>query len=116
MRKRNGTAARTATCRRCRATLRSVKSVAAGIGRVCARLERRDKAAAAAAGYRPHQLASALELIEDAAIIAMPAPGLFVAVSTDGAEFYEVTADTCGCKAAENGRQCYHRLAALLAA
>jgi hypothetical protein len=115
MNKRHAVATKTATCRRCRATLRSTKSVACGIGPVCERNERRERAAAAA-GYKPHQVESAVELIEDGAIVAMPTPGLFVAVSTDGSEFYECTAESCGCKAAENGRQCYHRLAALIAA
>lgn len=105
----------TATCRRCRATLTDPRRVARGIGRTCERKERQE-AAVAAAGYKPHQIASAIELIEDGAIVPHSIPGRFVVVSSDGTEFYETTRDTCGCKAFANGRRCYHRAAVLLAA
>lgn len=107
-------ATRTATCRRCRATLRSASSAARGIGAHCERMERRE-AALAAEGYKPHQVESARELIEDGAIVPLR-DGRFVVVSTDGSEFYETTAHTCACPAFEASRRCYHRAAVLLAA
>ena len=113
MAKRNTT--KTANCRRCHALLTDPRRVALGIGRTCERNERREQAIKAE-GYKPHQVASALELIEDGAIVPMTIPGRFVVVSTDGSEFYETTAHTCACPAFEAGRKCYHRAAVLLAA
>ncbi|TDC58574.1 hypothetical protein E1281_01075 [Actinomadura sp. KC345] len=77
-------------------------------------MERRE-AAIREAGYKPHQVESARELIEDGAIVPLHGD-LFVVVSSDGSEFYETTAHTCGCPAFEAGRRCYHRAAVLLAA
>jgi hypothetical protein len=105
---------KTAHCKRCRSLLTSARSVARGYGDHCWRLERRERAAAAA-GFKRHQVASALELIEDGAILPLR-PGLYVVVSTDGSEFYEATPHSCACKAFEAGRLCYHRAAALMVA
>lgn len=103
------TAPKTANCRRCHALLTDPRRVAKGIGRRCEQQERREDALRAA-GFKPHQISSAAELIEDAAIIPLRG-GLFVVVSTDGSEFYETSTETCACPAFESGRKCYHRAA-----
>ncbi|MGH3587084.1 MAG: SWIM zinc finger family protein [Pseudonocardia sp.] len=108
------TTTKTANCRRCHALLTNPRRVALGIGAHCERMERRE-AAVQAAGYKPHQIASAQELIEDGAIVPLR-PGLFVVVSSDGTETYETTSKTCGCPAFESGRKCYHRAAVTLLA
>ena len=104
----------TATCRRCRATLTSARSVARGYGDRCWTLKRREDAVQAA-GFKPHQVASALELLEDGALIPLR-PGTYIGVSTDGMDTYVCTAETCTCAAFEAGRRCYPRAAVLLAA
>lgn len=61
--------------------------------------------------WQTHQVASALDLIADAAILPL-GTGAYAAISSDGAERYTCTPGTCTCKAAENGRRCFHILAA----
>lgn len=107
MAKRNGT--ETTNCRRCRALLTDPTRVAKGIGRRCEQQERREDALRDA-GFKPHQISSAAELIEDEAIVPLR-DGLYVVVSTDGSEFYETSTETCACPAFESGRKCYHRAA-----
>jgi len=64
--------------------------------------------------FTARQLDQARELIEDAAIIPAAIAGLFYAVSSDGEDVYEVTAEACSCPAST---ECYHRAAvAILAA
>ena len=58
--------------------------------------------------FTARQVDQARELIEDAAIIPGAILGLFHAVSTDGTEIYETTAETCSCPAS---KECYHRAA-----
>jgi hypothetical protein len=71
------------------------------------------RAMEALAAFTARQLEQARELIEDAAIIPGH-DGLFYAVSSDGEDVYEVTAEACSFPA---GRACYHRAAvAILAA
>jgi hypothetical protein len=67
--------------------------------------------------YKPHQIASARELIADAAIIPLRSV-IFIAVSTDGTETYKTAPTACTCPAGLKGSRCYHQLAArmLLAA
>ncbi|MFE0801099.1 DUF6011 domain-containing protein [Streptomyces sp. NPDC058812] len=102
-------------CLRCGRTLRSTKSQAAGYGPTCARHIRR--AATDLTGYKPHQINSARELIEDGAIVPLRSV-VFIAVSTDGTETYRTAPTACTCKAGLKGTRCYHQLAArmLLAA
>jgi hypothetical protein len=108
----------TGTCQSCGRRLTSAASIARGRGPKCSAKVRRAARLVVdlidAAGYKPHQLVSAVELIEDAAIVPLPVAGAYVAVSTDGHEFYECTAHTCGCPAAEHDRKCYHRLSATI--
>lgn len=84
-------------CLRCGRALRSAKSIATD--------------------YKPHQIASARELIADAAIIPLRSV-IFIAVSTDGTETYKTAPTACSCPAGVKGSRCYHQLAArmLLAA
>ncbi|MGW4042968.1 DUF6011 domain-containing protein [Streptomyces sp. NPDC004721] len=102
-------------CLRCHRVLRSAKSIAAGYGPTCARHIRR--APVDTSDYKPHQIASARELIEDAAIIPLRSI-VFIAVSSDGTETYKTAPTTCNCPAGLKGSRCYHQLAArmLLAA
>jgi hypothetical protein len=105
-----------AKCLKCHRTLTSAKSIAAGYGPTCARKVRHTSADLA--DFTPSQIASAHELIEDAAIV--PLRGLvFRTVSTDGAELHLTHPATCNCPAGRrSARPCYHQLAArmLLAA
>ena len=102
-------------CRRCHRLLRSAKSIAAGYGVKCAAKVR--NAAGDLADYKPHQINSARELIEDGAIIPLRSV-IFIAVSTDGTETYRSAPTGCTCPAGLKGSRCYHQLAArmLLAA
>ena len=102
-------------CLRCRRPLRSAKSVATGYGPKCRTKVRHS--AVDLSDYKPHQIASARELIEDGAIIPLRSV-IFVAVSSDGTETYLSAPTTCNCPAGLKGSHCYHQLAArmLLAA
>ncbi|MFE9448305.1 DUF6011 domain-containing protein [Streptomyces sp. NPDC006739] len=102
-------------CLRCGRTLTSAKSQATGYGPTCARHIRH--AQVDATDYKPHQITSARELIEDGAIIPLRSI-VFIAVSTDGTETYKTAPTGCTCPAGLKGSRCYHQLAArmLLAA
>jgi ribosomal protein L37E len=102
-------------CLRCGRTLTSAKSQATGYGPTCARHIR--NAHVELTDYKPHQIASARELIEDGAIIPLRSV-VFIAVSTDGTETYKTAPTGCTCPAGLKGARCYHQLAArmLLAA
>lgn len=63
--------------------------------------------------YKPHQITSARELIEDGAIIPLRSV-VFIAVSTDGTETYKTAPTACSCPAGVKGSRCYHSLAARL--
>lgn len=98
-------------CLRCGRTLRTAKSQAAGYGAKCAAKVRHS--AIDTSDYKPHQIASAQELIEDGAIILIRG-NVFAAVSTDGTETHLVHPAACNCKAGLKGTRCYHQLAARL--
>jgi len=102
-------------CLRCGRTLRTAKSRALGYGAKCAAKVRHS--AVDLSDYKPHQITSARELIEDGAIIPLRSV-VFVAVSTDGTETYKTAPTACSCPAGLKGSRCYHQLAArmLLAA
>jgi hypothetical protein len=105
----------TATCRRCRATLRSAKSVAKGIGPVCARNEKREQAAQAA-GFKQATIDKAKALIAERAIIRMRGR-FFQVISSNGIDRYLTAPTTCNCPAGLKGRHaCYHRAAATMLA
>ncbi len=100
-------------CLRCGRTLTSPKSQATGYGPTCARHIRRAEATVGLTDYKPHQIASARELIEDAAIIPLRST-VFIAVSTDGTDTYKTAPTGCTCPAGLKGSRCYHQLAARL--
>jgi hypothetical protein len=104
----------TVHCHRCGRTLRSAIGRARKYGSGCWAIVRRaarflnDRLAV----FTARQVDQAVELIEDAAIVP-GYDGLFYAVSTDGSEVYETTAETCSCPAS---KECYHRAAVLILA
>lgn len=109
---------KTATCRRCRATLTSARSVARRIGNRCLRLERAEATARAkaVAGVKPEMVAKAHELIEDGAIIPLRGHRVFQAVASNGVDLYLVASQACNCQAGLKGRTCYHKVAARILA
>lgn len=98
-------------CLRCGRTLTSARSCATGYGPTCTRKIR--TSAVDLTDYKPHQVASARELIADAAIIPLRSV-VFLAVSTDGTETYRSAPTACTCPAGLKGSRCYHQLAARL--
>ncbi|MDT0387831.1 DUF6011 domain-containing protein [Streptomyces dubilierae] len=102
-------------CLRCGRTLRSAKSRTTGYGPKCAAKVRHSPVDTG--DYKPHQIVSARELIEDGAIVPLRSV-VFIAVSTDGTETYRTAPMACSCPAGLKGTRCYHQLAArmLLAA
>ncbi|MFF7550929.1 DUF6011 domain-containing protein [Streptomyces canus] len=98
-------------CLRCGRALRTAKSQALGYGAKCAAKIRHT--AVDTSDYKPHQIASARELITDGAIIPLRST-VFIAVSTDGTETYKTAPTTCNCPAGLKGSRCYHQLAARL--
>jgi hypothetical protein len=98
-------------CLRCGRKLTSTKSMAAGYGPKCAAHSRHS--AVDLTDYKPHQIQSARELIEDGAIIPLRSV-IFIAVSTDGTETYKTAPTGCTCPAGTKGSRCYHQLAARL--
>ncbi|MFI0236339.1 DUF6011 domain-containing protein [Streptomyces sp. NPDC016845] len=107
----NTTTTEQARCLHCHRILTSAKSIALGYGPRCARKIR--NAAVDTSDYKAHQIASARELIADAAIIPLRSV-VFLAVSTDGTETYRSTPTACTCPAGLKGARCYHQLAARL--
>lgn len=107
---------KTATCRRCRATLRSARSVARGIGPVCEREERRE-AAAKSAGFKPAAIEKARQLIADKGIVPLRGRRVFQVVASNGTNRYLTAPHTCNCPAGLKSRHvCYHRVAATMLA
>jgi hypothetical protein len=68
--------------------------------------------AAKLAVFTARQIESALEAIEDCAVIPAAVIGWFHVVSTDGSEVYEGTAQSCPCPASA---ECWHRAAMIMA-
>jgi hypothetical protein len=98
-------------CLRCGRALRSARSRSVGYGPKCAAHIRHS--AVDLADYKPHQITSARELIEDGAIIPLRSV-IFITVSTDGTETYKSAPTGCTCPAGIKGSRCYHQLAARL--
>ncbi|MWA07409.1 hypothetical protein F8568_045215 [Actinomadura sp. LD22] len=106
----------TATCKRCRATLRSAASVARGMGPTCARLDRQERAARAA-GFKPSAIDKARQLIADRAIVPLRGRRVFAVVSSSGTDRCLTAPQTCNCPAGLKARHaCYHRAAATMLA
>lgn len=102
-------------CLRCNRILRSAKSVSAGYGPTCSAKIRH--AHADLVDYKPEQIANAVELITDGAIIPLRSV-IFLTISSDGTETYRSAPTGCNCPGGLAGRRCYHTAAArmLLAA
>jgi hypothetical protein len=109
----NTTTEQHATCLGCGRKLTAPKSIAAGRGPRCLAKVRAAEKAVDTSDYKPHQIASARELIADAAIIPLRSV-VFLAVSTDGTETYRSAPTACTCPAGLKGSRCYHQLAARL--
>lgn len=105
------TTARHTNCLRCGRALHTTRSQSLGYGPTCARHIR--NAPVDLTDYKPHQVASARELIEDGAIVPLRSV-VFIAVSTDGTETYKTAPNVCTCPAGLKGSHCYHQLAARL--
>ncbi|MGP3914335.1 helix-turn-helix domain-containing protein [Nonomuraea sp. 10N515B] len=61
--------------------------------------------------YKPHQVTSARDAIEQGAILPTSRPGMYTAVSSDGTTTYLTHAAGCTCRAGQLGRRCWHRAA-----
>lgn len=103
-------------CLRCGRKLTSKTSATRGYGRTCSTKVRQAQTTADLADYKPAQIESARELIEDGAIIQIR-PRIYRSVSTDGTEMY-LTAITgqCNCPAGLRSTRCYHSAAARILA
>jgi hypothetical protein len=105
---------KTSHCARCGRALRSAKSIAAGVGPKCTK-RIATAAAVTVAHHAPAQVAKAIELIGDGAIVRV-SPATFAVVSSNGVDRYTTTSIDCTCPAGTYGRTCYHRVAAELIA
>jgi Family of unknown function (DUF6011) len=103
-------------CRRCHRALKSLASVAAGIGPRCAAIE------SATEGLKPEQADKVMEVISDGGITRTAHKGVFRVVASKGDGFY-LTAVTGQCSCAYGVRRssgaaktCFHVGAARLVA
>lgn len=101
-------------CARCGRALTDPRSVAAGIGPKCAK-RIAAQAKVIVATHKPAQVAKAVELIGDGAIVRTGAH-TFTVVNSNGVDRYTTTPVLCDCPAGTHGRTCYHRVAAQLIA
>ena len=98
-------------CRVCGRGLRSAKSIADGVGRVCAKRERQQ---AIVDTFPTHQIEKAREVVALAGYQKI-SKMTFVVLSSNGDEMYTATDETCSCAAGKYGKHvCYHRLAVML--
>ncbi|WP_433330030.1 hypothetical protein [Spirillospora sp. CA-294931] len=108
--------AKTATCTRCKATLRSAASIARGMGAHCERVARRE-AVVVAAGFKPAAIEKARQLIADRAIVPLRGRRVFHVVASNGTDRYLTAPNTCNCPAGLRAKHaCYHRAAAAMLA
>ena len=107
-----------AQCLRCGRKLTAQASISAGFGRVCRSRIAQAAQAADLSAFHAWQVEKAREAIEMRAVVPSSRQGLYAAVSGDGVTIYlvDAAADSCTCKAAANGRRCYHLAAALILA
>jgi len=100
-------------CLECGRMLRSVKSVKRGRGAACQTKVNKAAKTVDLSDFKPAQVQSALDLIEDAAIVKVR-PNVFRSVSTDGTAEYLTHPAACNCPAGLKSRNCYHRAAAII--
>lgn len=106
----NNTTKTTARCARCGRALTSARALRTGYGPRCYTMVRA-AAREVAAQHKPHQVAKAIELIEDGGVVPTTRTGVYYTVGTEG-EIYKTARTGCTCKAGINGRYaCYHRIA-----
>lgn len=97
-------------CQSCNRPLRAAKSIAAGRGPRCAKLHSLEIALAA---YTTDQIAKAIELVDDGAVVpSNRRTGMFTVVGSAG-NTYLCTVNGCSCPAGAHGRRCYHRAAVI---
>ncbi len=98
----------------CGRKLTAAASVAASRGPFCRARVRKAADTADLGEFHAWQVDKAREAIELQAVIPSSRTGLYIAVSGDGVTVYLVDAEerSCTCKAAANGRRCYHLAAA----
>ena len=103
-----------ASCLRCGRRLTAQSSINAGYGRVCRARISEAAEVADLGGFHGWQIDKAREAIEQQAVVPSSRPGLYASVSGDGVMVYltDASEGSCTCKAAANGRQCYHLAAA----
>lgn len=101
----------TARCARCNRPLRSARARRTGYGPHCY-TKVRAAAREVAAQHKAHQVAKAVELLEDGGVVATSRPGVYYTVATEGDEIYKTAIAGCTCPAGLRGRYiCYHRIA-----
>lgn len=107
----NNTTKTTARCARCGRALTSARALRTGYGPRCYTMVRA-AAREAATRHKPHQIAKAIELIEDGGVVPTTRTGVYYTVGTEGDEVYKTAITGCTCKAGLTGRYaCYHRIA-----
>jgi len=100
-------------CLECGRMLRSVKSIKRGRGAACQTKVNKAAKIVDLSDFKPAQVESALELIEDAAIVKVR-PNVFRSVSSDGMAEYLTAPQACNCPAGLKDRACYHRAAVII--
>src|SRR5690606_9819310 len=107
----NNTTKTTARCARCGRALTSARALRTGYGPRCY-TKVRAAAREVAAQHKPHQVAKAIELIEDGGVVPTTRTGVYHTVGTEGDEVYKTAITGCTCPAGLRGRYvCYHRIA-----
>lgn len=104
----------------CGRTLTDPRSIARGMGPVCARKARRAAEVIDLSAFRDAKSirTKATELVEQAGIIPASRPGLFLAVSSSGTDTYLIDAleGSCTCRGFAHQGRCYHLVAAAVLA
>lgn len=103
-------------CLRCGRVLTAAASVSGSFGRACKARVAEGARAADLTEFHLWQVDKAREAIEQQALVPSSRPGLYAAVSGDGTTVYLADArePSCTCRAAANGRRCYHLAGALI--
>src|SRR5690554_2718671 len=81
----NNTTKTTARCARCGRALTSARALRSGYGPRCYTMVRA-AAREVAAQHKPHQVAKAVELLEDGGVVATSRAGVYYTVGTEGDE------------------------------
>lgn len=102
----------------CGRKLTDPRSIARGMGPVCARKARKAAEVIDLSAFRDAKSArtKAVELVEQAAIVPASRTGLFLAVSSDGTNTYliDATEGSCTCTGHARTGRCYHLVAAAI--